>query len=155
MDKRVRMLVMWYAKQPEEIRLEVHARQIEIRRAYHNDCRMRQEKPETSPANECNQFMQAINAVLRLQSNRRLSTYNDLNAVDEKRIAQAKAGTRRDAPKRDKLLQDLRPVVERLRFEGVSWQGVSDFLAKHHKKKISRGYLQRVFQDQISTGTCL
>jgi hypothetical protein len=140
------MLAVWYGKQLEELQLEVHARQIEIRRTYHNDCRMRQEKPETSSAIERRHFMQALNAVFRLQSNKRLSTYDDLATVDEKRIAQAKASTGRAAPKKEKLMQDLKPVVERLRAEGVSWQGVSDFIAKHHKKKISRGYLQKVFQ---------
>ena len=148
MDKRDRTLAMWYAKQLEEIQLEVHARLIEIRRAYHNDCRKRQERPETTPAHDRSLLLQAINNVFRMQSNRRLSTYDDLKAVDEIRIAQAKASTRREAPKREKLLQDLKPVVERLRAEGVSWQGVSDYIAKHHKKKISRGYLQKVFQQQ-------
>lgn len=148
MDKRERTLAVWYGKQLEEIQLEVHARQIENRRAYHNDCRMRQEKPETTPEAERLQFMQAINAVFRMQSNKRLSTYDDLKVVDEKRIAQAKASTKREAPKRDKLMLDLKPVVEKLRSEGISWQGVSDYIAKHHKKKISRGYLQKVFQSQ-------
>ena len=145
MDKRERTLANWYSKQLENIQLEVHARQIQLRRAYHNDCRMRQQKPETSPATERRQFFAAVSEIFRMQRNQRLSAFDDLKAVDEMRIAQAKASTRREAPKRDKLLQDLKPVVERLRQEGISWQGVSDYLAKHHKKKISRGYLQKVF----------
>lgn len=151
MDKRERTLAAWYGKQLEEIQLEVHRRQIEFRRTYHNDCRMRQEKPETTPASERRLFMQAINAVFRMQSNRRLSTYDDLEAVDERRIAQAKASTKREAPKREKLLQELKQVVEKLRAEKVSWQGVSDYIARHHKKKISRGYLQKVFQLQLTS----
>lgn len=144
MDKRERTLAMWYGKQLEEIQLEVHARQIEIRRTYHNDCRMRQEKPENSPIMERRHFMQAINDLFRMQSNKRLSTYDDLKAVDEKRIDQAKIKKNRAAPKRDKLLQ-LKHVVDRLRAEGVSWQGVSDYIAKHHKKRYHRGYIQKVF----------
>ena len=145
MDKRVVKVLAWYAKQPDVVQLQVHERQIELRRSYMNDSRRRGVKPDNSAVQERETFHRAVADVFRRQSDRRLSIYDDLTEVDKERIAQAKEKARRNAPKKEKLLAELRPVVDKLRSEGVSWQGVSDYLARHHKKRISRGYLQKVF----------
>ena len=49
------------------------------------------------------------------------------------------------SPKLDRLQGDLLPVVNRLREDGLSWAKVSAYLAKYHKLKVSRGYLQDTF----------
>lgn len=140
-----RKLLLWFAKQSDVVQLQVMENVLACRRKYFDDCRMKKQKPESSAEKEFEYLLQGIRQGIREASNRKLSNRDDLRRIDENRLAAAKARAERAAPKKDKLLDQLRPVVDQLRSENISWAGISDYIAKHHKKRFSRSYLHKVF----------
>ncbi len=95
-------------------------------------------------------LLDGIKSRCRLQSNRKLKTTDDLEAVTAQRIAVAKAKKKgKPAPKRDRLLGDLEPVVQRLRTEGLSWEKISDHLAEFHKFPCGRSELHKIFKGRL------
>jgi hypothetical protein len=142
-------LLRWYINQPEGERYECHQEQRQRIVFLQNEARKVGNKVELDGKLQYQAFLYGIDKRFRLHCNRRLKTTDDLEVVASARIAVVKAESKAKAsPKQDRLHGDLRPVVERLRGEGMSWQKVSDYLARFHKVRISRGFLQKVFADR-------
>lgn len=53
----------------------------------------------------------------------------------------------KSSPKASRLAVQYAGLVEKLRGEGLGWGKISEYLAKYHKFKVSRSYLQRYFND--------
>ncbi len=145
--KMIDQLLNWYLKQSELERKECHVEQRKRINVMMNGARNDGQKIEDVGELYYRAFLEGIRVRSRLHSNRRLNTNDDLDDITTQRIAAVKAATKaKPSPKLDRLQGDLEPVVMKLRREGVSWQKVSDYLAKHHKIRCSRGYLQKVFE---------
>ena len=145
-QKMTDQLLGWYQKQPESERWECHIEQKKHINVVMNEARKNGLKVEADGELYYRAFLEGISRRSRLQSNRKLRTKDDLEAVTTQRIAIEKAKIKaKPSPKLDRLQGDLEPVVQRLRNEGLSWAKVSDYLAKYHKIKCGRGYLQKVF----------
>lgn len=145
-QKTADKLLRWYLNQAEIERKECHVEQKKRINVVMNEARSKGLKVEADGELYYRAFLEAINRRCRLQSNRRLRTTDDLEAVTAERIAVEKAKVKaKPSPKLDRLHGDLNSVVRKLREEGLSWQKVSDYLAKFHKVRLSRGYLQKVF----------
>jgi hypothetical protein len=148
-QKTTNQLLAWYQKQTELERWNCHIEQKKQINVAMNEARKCELKVGDDGSVYYRAFLIGIQKRSRLQSNQKLRTTDDLEAVTTHRIALEKAkGKARPSPKLDRLQGDLEPVVIRLRVEGLSWQKVSDFLAKYHKLKCGRGYLQKVFADK-------
>ena len=135
----------WLAKQGEEVQLQIMANVFEFRMTYINNCRRDGGKLGKDPKRELEFLVSGIQKAFKESDIKSLSVFDDLELVDENKLAAALAKQQRKAPKRNRVMNDLREVVERLRNENISWQGVADYIALHHKRKISRGYLHRLF----------
>ncbi len=145
-QKTIDKLLRWYVNQPEIERWECHVAQRQRVNVIMNEARKQGQKIEATGEIYYRAFLDGINKRIRLQSNRRLRTDDDLEAITVQRVAVEKAKVKaKPSPKLDRLHGDLEPVVQRLRREGLSWQKVADYLAKYHKCRFSRGYLQKVF----------
>ena len=142
-----RKLLLWFAKQSDVVQLQVMENVLACRRKYFDDCRKKKQISESSAQKEYEYLLQGIRQGIREANNRKLSNRDDLRKVDQNRLAAAKARAERAAPKKDKLLDQLRPIVEQLRSENISWAIISDYIAKHHKKRFSRSYLHKVFSN--------
>lgn len=141
-------LLRWYITQPEIERGACHIEQKLRINVIMNDARKSGQKAEATGEVYYRAFLEGIRKRMRLQDNRNLRTTDDLEAVTAQRIAVEKAKIKpKPSPKRDRLQGDLESVVLRLRNEGLSWQKVADYLAKFHKCRFSRGYLQKVFAE--------
>ncbi len=148
-QKMTDKLLRWYISQPELERSECHVEQKKRINVVMNETRKNGQKPEADGELYYRAFLVGIQKRSRLQSNKKLRTTDNLEAITAQRIAIEKAKVKaKPAPKLDRLQGDLEPVVQKLRNEGMSWQKVSDFLAKYHKLKCGRGYLQKVFADK-------
>jgi hypothetical protein len=145
MVMNTKKLLLWFARQEPVVQLQVMQNVVFLRRKYLNDCRMRNEKPDISPQGEFNVFLEGVKKGYRESSNLMLSIHDDLRQADENRIEAFKAKKGRKAPKKKIVMEDIKPIVDKLREEGISWARVADYIALHHKKKISRGYLQKIF----------
>ena len=110
---------------------------------------MRNEQPTKDTTRELRFIVSAIRTAYKQSNIKTLSIYDDLDQVDKNRLEAALAKQQRNAPKRKAVVEGLREVVECLRNEGVSWAKVSDYIAKHHKKRISRGYLHKIFAGEL------
>jgi hypothetical protein len=148
-QKTTNQLLAWYQKQLELERWNCHIEQKKQINVAMNEARKCGQKTEDDGSVYYRAFLIAIQKRSRLLSNQKLRTSDDLEAVTTHRIALEKANVKaKPSPKLDRLQNDLEPVVMRLRADGLSWQKVSDFLAKYHKLKCARGYLQKVFADK-------
>ena len=147
-QKTAERLIKWYLAQPEAERWECHVEQRRRLQVVLNELRRQGGKAEPDGKMQYQAFLFGIDKRCRLHDNRRLKADEDLESVTARRIAVVKAASiAKPSPKLDRLQGDLRVVVVRLKREGLSWQKVSDFLAKFHKWRYSRGYLQKVFAD--------
>ena len=145
-QKTVERLLRWYITQPEAERHECHAEQKQRINVIMNEARKQGQKVEANGDIYYRAFLFGIDKRCRLQDNRRLKNSDDLANITMQRIAVEKAKIKaKPSPKLDRLHADLGPVVVKLRNEALSWQKVSDYLAKYHKCRYSRGYLQKVF----------
>ncbi len=148
-QKTTDKLLRWYINQPELERLNCHIEQKKQINVVMNEARKNGQKVDDDGSVYYRAFLTGIQKRSRMQSNLKLRTSDDLEAVTTQRIAVEKAKVKsKPSPKLDRLQGDLEPVVEKLRNEGLSWQKVSDFLAKYHRLKCGRGYLQKVFTDK-------
>lgn len=142
-------LLRWYTAQPDSERCLCHEEQRQRIIFLGNEARKRGEKLEMDGTLQYGAFLYGIDRRCRVISNQRLQTRDDLDAVTDRRIESEKTKSikAKPSPKLDRLQGDLRPVVEKLRREGISWQKVSNYLARFHKCRYSRGYLQKVFAE--------
>lgn len=148
-QKTTEQLLRWYMKQPEFERWNCHIEQKKHINVIMNEARKSGLKVGDDGSVYYRAFLIGIQKRSRLLSNQKLRTTDDLESVTTHRIAIEKAKVKAKlSPKLDRLQGDLEPVVMRLRAEGLSWQKVSDFIAKYHKLKCGRGYLQKVFADK-------
>ena len=146
--KTANSLLRWYIAQPDSERYRCHEEQRQRISFLGNEARKRGEKLEIDGKIQYEAFLFAIDGCCRIHSNKRLRSTDDLEAITGKRIAIVKATMKaKPSPKLDRLHTDLRPVVERLRNEGLSWQKVADYLNNFHECIYSRGYLQKVFAE--------
>jgi hypothetical protein len=148
-QKMTEKLLRWYVSQPELERWNCHVEQKKQINVVLNEARQNGLKMADDGSVYYRALLVGIQKRSRLQSNLKLRTTDDLESVTAQRIVTEKAKVKaKPSPKLDRLLGDLEPVVRKLRDEGLSWQKVSDFLAKYHKLKCGRGYLQKVFADK-------
>lgn len=78
-------------------------------------------------------------------------TPEEMDQVENARIAGALAGKPRRVPRKKQLLaRRWLPVVLRLRGEGMSWQGVEKYLRKYHRYSASYDYIRRACADIVS-----
>ncbi len=147
-QKMTDQLLRWYLNQPELERLECHVEQKKRINVIMNDARKDGITLEANGEVYYRALLDGIKFRCRLQSNRKLKTTDDLEAVTAQRIAVVKARKKeKPAPKRDRLqVGDLEPVVQRLRTEGLSWQKVSDYLAEFHEFPCGRSELHKIFK---------
>ena len=147
-EENVGKLLRWYAKQPEAVRIDVHKKRYEVMNSWQNAKRARGEKAIYAPDIEYSAFVVAIKKVQRMFDNRQLTADDDLEEITRARIDAIKNDYKvKPAPIKNKLVDQLQPVMVKLRNEGLSWEKISDYIALHHKKRISRGYLRRVFAE--------
>lgn len=149
-EKIARWLIRWYGTQPVAERHACHAEHKQIITRMLNDARKNGTRLEPDGELSYGAFLRALDNRSRLVDNARLKSTDDLEAVTSHRIAVEKARRMsKPSPKYDRLHGDLLPVVKRLREEGLSWAKVSAYLARHHKLKVSRGYLQDTFAEPM------
>ena len=145
-EKIARKLIRWYGTQPVAERHACHAEHRSIITRMLNDARRKGTRLEADGEVSYRAFLVALDNRDRLVDNARLKATDDLEAVTDHRIALEKERrTSKPSPVLDRLQGDLLPVVKKLRHEGLSWAKVSAYLARHHRLKISRGYLQSTF----------
>ncbi|NJD39674.1 MAG: hypothetical protein FIA89_15335 [Geobacter sp.] len=141
-------MIRWYGAQPVAERHACHAEHKQIITRMLNDARSNGTRLEADGELSYGAFLLALDNRSRLLDGGRLKATEDLEAVTNHRIAVEKQRRMsKPSPKLDRLHGDLLPVVKRLREEGLSWAKVSAYLAKYHKLKVSRGYLQDTFAE--------
>ena len=145
-EKIARRLIRWYSTQPEAERHACHAEHRSIITRMLNDARRKGTRLVADGELSYGAFLLALDNRSRLVDNTQLKATEDLEAVTSHRIMLEKERRMaKPSPKLDRLQGDLLPVVNRLREDGLSWAKVSAYLAKYHKLKVSRGYLQDTF----------
>jgi intein-encoded DNA endonuclease-like protein len=63
-------------------------------------------------------------------------------AVDKLKYRKAKVA--------DKIENDLLPLIKQLREKNLSWNQISEYIRKYHRKKISRSYLHKICSCEIN-----
>lgn len=145
-DKMQKKLINFYANQNKQIKCEIHLMQKNIIRTI-KDERNKSNKPTTTDDGELflHAFISGIYQIYRIQNTNMLKANDDLKKATELRIKSMKKEKQYSSPIKDKVIEHLMPVIIKLREENYSWQAVSDYIAKYHKKRISRTYLHAVY----------
>jgi hypothetical protein len=144
----------WMAKQPESEQLVIAGDQKRLYRVILNNRRKNGEDTTQQAEINFQALVEAIFKRYRIQ-NRRLDNRNDLNVLEENRIKTDKQIRKAKTAKvREKISTDLFLTIKKLRKEGYSWMKISKYIAKYHKRIISKSYLCTVYTEmQESEGT--
>jgi hypothetical protein len=144
-QEQINRALRWYLRQPKAERVEVHREKIRLNKQRQANLRA-QKLPDDDPAaGDYDSFVQAAHNRSRIHCDG-LDNRRDLEEVTAIRIKTVKATKKdRSSPVKDKLTGKLYKVVLRLQAEGLSWAKISDYLAKYHKRRISRSYLCDTF----------
>lgn len=141
-------LCRWYGKMTEAERLDTHKLKADLLRQHHDKYKHLGIAERTY-------------AALCYALHKRQLTLTAASRRSEMSLEQAAQVTkmRRDAiskkPRREGKVARLIRVrwiheIKSLRDEGYSWRDVSAYIAKHHKKKVSYVYLQKIYSQLMS-----
>lgn len=137
----------WYLKQPECERVAISDEQVRIFRLTLNKKRKAGESVVVNGEVNYQAFCEALFRRYRLHYGKQ-DNRHDLKEIEEIRVNLARDTRKPKSSKvRDKISTDLYLTIKTLRKEGLSWAKVSAYIAKYHKRKISSGYLHRIFTE--------
>lgn len=142
---------MYFAKLPEEYRLMVIGTQTELARIH------RKEMAKDHMADYYyDMLLRAIWKFYRSEHaiSRKMSVSQDeIAKISEIKIAKAKCKRTRRNVIRDKFIRaNLYDVIKRLHVqEGLGWRKISDYLALHHKTRVSFSYIRQLY-NELSEG---
>ncbi len=141
-----RKLLSYYARLPEQVKMEVHRMQTELMRQNRNQSAR---DKQTEFVFAC--FVLAIRKIERLENGqtgkRELST-EDAKKITELRVERVKSNRKKKASPVKQLIEiRFYEEIKKLRGEGLSWREISTYIAKHHKRRISHAYIQQTFTD--------
>lgn len=140
-------LMRYYAKLPEQVRIEAHKLQTDLIRQ-----RRQEQRKDAMPEYCYAMLILALRQMQWIEQSHHLKaslTLEQAKKITEIRLARARAmKKKKDSPLRYLIEVRLFEEIQRLReVEGMSWREVCDYLAKYHRRRISHTYLQRVFTD--------
>ena len=145
-------LLLWFARQEIALQQQIMQSMMDVRREYLNDCRLHKKKPVETPENIHGYLTKAIRIAWRESDGRKLSIRDDLILIDQKKAEldalKLKSRSARKPVKREKLEGEWEHIIEKLREEGLSYSRICDYLATNHKKRISKSYLFKVFNNR-------
>jgi len=147
-EEMIGKLLRWYAKQPRAIRIDIHQKRFDIMNSWQEGKRAKGISASYSPEVEHDALITAIRSKQRMFNNRNLTSGDDLELATKTRIEAIKLNKKtKPAPIKNQLTGRLQALIVQLRGEGLSWEKISDYIALHHKKRISRGYLCRIYSE--------
>lgn len=138
-------MLLYFAKLPEEYRLEVIATQTDLARIH------RKEMAKDHMADYFyDMLLRAIWKFYRSERaiGRKMSVaQDDIAKISEIKIAQVKRKKMRRNVIRDKFIRaNLFDVVKRLHDqEGIGWRKIADYIALHHKTRVSFSYIRQLY----------
>lgn len=142
-------LVKYYAKLPENVRIESFKLQTDL-------SRQNKDKFDKDHASEYYYGMHllALRAMKRIetaQATKDSLTEEEALKLNKIRIERIKAGRGKKDSKKARLIKEtLFHEIKNMYYnEGLSWREISDFIAKYHKTRISHGYLQQKFNEAM------
>lgn len=146
-DKMLKKLLAFYANQNKATKIEIHVMQKETIRKIKN---YKKQNNESTSENDgelfYNAFTDAIYQIYKIHNTNKLKSSDNLIKATEIRIMSIKTDKQNKSVVRDKIIDCLMPLIIKLRNEHLSWQNISNYIAKYHKKKISRTYLHAVYK---------
>jgi hypothetical protein len=136
-----RELLTWYAKQPEQILFEIHNAKIDFFRIWRS--RDQSEQLDKSKIDYA-ALLAGINKIKKQMTTCKTSNDFELKvlAVDKLKYRKAKVA--------DKIENDLLPLIKQLREKKLSWNQISEYIRKYHRRKISRSYLHKICSCEIN-----
>lgn len=149
------ILMNWFAKQGEQTRLEAFKLQTDLAQQRHSEYR-KEYRSEFYYA----MLILALNKMKWTKSAQRQKqalTPEQTHHITEIRIARIKAKRKaKTAPQKELIRTRFYEEIKQLRARELSWREIEDYIAQHHKKKFSHGYLQQCFHqltiEQLQAG---
>lgn len=142
-------LIKYYAKLPIKIRIETFKLQTDFTRQNRDKLRK-----ECSSEYYYAMHLLALRAMKRAESASALKqelTEYEAAKIHKIRVERIKAGRGKRESKKAMLIKDkfLEEIKKLYLEDGLSWREISEYLAKHHKIKISHGYIQQKFNEAM------
>jgi hypothetical protein len=142
-------LTKYFAKLPIKIRIETFKLQTDY-------VRQNRDKLNKEFAAEYYYAMHllALRSMKRIESGSALKqelTQFEAAKIHKIRVERIKAGRGKKESKKAMLIKDkyLEEIKKLYLEDGLSWREISEYLAKHHKIKISHGYIQQKFTEAM------
>ena len=137
----------WFMRQPQVEQIAVCELQRDIIMRSQNDRRAK--GLDKLPAGELGleSLIKAIIKRQRIHGVRHDNRENLDSVVNARMNAVKDDNAFKSAPKRDSLEKKYQLLVLKLRKEGFSWTKCVQYLAKYHRKKVSKTYLYKIFNE--------
>ena len=138
-------LINYYARLPEETRIEAHKLQTDL-------IRQKRDKYENPRQHEFTYAMLLL-ALTRMKSlesaqgTKRALNDEEAERITEIRIQRILDRKNKGRKSEQKHLIEIRfyEEIKNLKDKGLSWRDIADYISKYHKKKISHGYLRQCY----------
>jgi hypothetical protein len=138
-------LVNWFSNQGEQTRLEAFKLQGDLVRQSWNE-KAKEYKTEFFYS----KFIDAVNKMQwteTAQRQKQALTVEEAKKITEIRISRIKAKRKKkSSPLRDLIRIRFYEEIKHLKQAGLSWREISEYIALHHKKRFSHGWLQQCFE---------
>ena len=133
----------WLAQQGEKTKIEAVKLQTDLIRQYRREHREQLMSPEFAYA----MYALALQKMVWLETAQQRKgdklTEEEHQKVQQIRIDRIKSKKRKkSSPKKEIIRVRFFELVKKLRAEGLSWRQVSDYIAVHHKTKLTYSYLR-------------
>lgn len=139
-------LIRWYAKMNEVERVDVHSQQTYLLRTQREIFRKNLSHDETAYAALCLALWRREHTLDSLSKKSEL-TEEQAKRISGMRIDSIKGSRRHKEGEIEKAIRiKWFPEIKKLRYEGLSWREISDYIAKYHKKRVSHTYLANTYK---------
>jgi len=136
----------WLALQGEQTKVESMKLQTDLIRQYRREHREQLMTPEFAYAMHALALVKMV--WMETAQKRKGSALSEVEfaKVQDIRIDRIKSKKRKKAsPKKEVIRVRYFDLIKKLREEGLSWREVSDYIATHHKTKLTHSYIRESF----------
>lgn len=142
-------LLAWYAKQPKDIRLQVHGEKLRIFRGWLGSEQTTAEK--TGYTKEELDYLALIAAVASLKG----KIDEPKKQKDfELRIQQITSGRKQKSSPMQSKIEEFLPLIHQLRCQQpkpVSWRKIQEYIRKHHHKSFKVPTMHKVYMAEYGS----
>ena len=140
----------WLALQGEQTKIEAIKLQTDLIRQFRKEHKNQLMSPEFAYAMSALALVKMVWMETAQHRKGTKLSEEEFSKMQEIRIDRVKAKKRKKgSPKKEIIRIRFFDLIRKLREEGLSWRDISDYIAIHHKTKLTHGYIRESYNELV------